>query len=158
MGLPYQPCTRAIRASGFAGRKRCGGRERSSLARGFELQGASEGGDTRSYRQGDIYIEEVPIENVAAIRAASRPVDRVNGALVLAHGEAGHTHAIEEDEEYVEAFESRGARYLLVKKAPVQVVHPEHEPITLHPMHYYEVIRQREYRPETFVRTRLVSD
>lgn len=61
--------------------------------------------------------------------------------LVLAHGESGHSHVIEDDEaELIEI----GERMLLSLKKPATVVHEEHKPIRLS-AGVWEVGRVKEY-------------
>ena len=61
--------------------------------------------------------------------------------LVLAHGESGHSHVIEDDEaELIQI----GERMLLKLSKPSTVVHEEHKPITLSPG-IWEIGRVQEY-------------
>ena len=61
--------------------------------------------------------------------------------LVLAHGESGHSHVVEDDEaELIQI----GERILLVLEKAATVKHEEHNPITLSPG-IWEVGRVREY-------------
>lgn len=61
--------------------------------------------------------------------------------LVLAHGESGHSHVIEDDEaELIQI----GERMLLKLTKAATVVHEEHKPITLEPG-IWEIGRVREY-------------
>lgn len=61
--------------------------------------------------------------------------------LVLAHGESGHSHVIEDDEaELIEI----GERMLLKLTRAATVVHEEHKPIRLSPG-VWEIGRVREY-------------
>jgi hypothetical protein len=94
------------------------------------------------YRQGDVLI--IPVESIPA---ELEPVERENGHLILAYGEAtGHAHAIE----------TRGASlfrdpklmtiFLTVSGDPVRLEHDEHSTIMIPPGQYH-VIRQREYGP-----------
>ena len=95
----------------------------------------------KSYRQGDVLIVEC--ERVPA----GKEVDRENGRIVLAHGEAtGHSHAIASMDATLFMDEATLNRYLDVR-APVVIEHEEHGRIEL-PSGYYQVRRQREYRPE----------
>lgn len=96
-------------------------------------------------RQGDVLI-------VAAdtIPTGVKPVPLENGRVVLAHGEVtGHCHAIDSD--YATLFapadlDEMADRFLRVEHE-VQVVHDEHDTITL-PAGDYVIRRQREYAPE----------
>ncbi len=61
--------------------------------------------------------------------------------LVLAHGESGHSHVIEDDEaELIQI----GERMLLKLTKFATVVHEEHKPITLAPG-IWEIGRVKEY-------------
>jgi len=61
--------------------------------------------------------------------------------LVLAHGESGHSHVIEDDEaELIKV----GERMLLTLTKRATVIHEEHKPITLEPG-IWEIGRVREY-------------
>lgn len=61
--------------------------------------------------------------------------------LVLAHGESGHSHVIEDDEaELIQI----GERMLLKLSKAATVVHEEHKPITLAPG-IWEIGRVEEY-------------
>lgn len=112
------------------------------------------------YRQGDVLIRRVnalPDDDQLKLRAPEA------GRLVLAHGEAtGHAHAIAvdpapwaEEPDITQAdvaavttlFEARDGRLYLKAQKAVDVVHEEHDTITLEPG-VYEVSRQREYSPE----------
>lgn len=103
------------------------------------------------FRQGDLLF--VP---VSTIPASATAVDRENGRLVLARGEAtGHAHAVLEPEvELLQREIEPGVAYLKVAQE-CHVTHEEHAPITLAPGNY-RVIHQREYSPST--RERLVRD
>ena len=92
------------------------------------------------YRQGDVLLIRV-----AQKSARARKVDREDGRIILAHGEAtGHAHAIESPEaDLYEGF--GGTRFLEVRK-PVRLLHEEHAILTVEPA-IYEVRRQREYAP-----------
>ena len=93
------------------------------------------------YRQGDVLITRVER------KSGLREVDREAGRIVLAHGEAtGHAHAIASMDATLWMDEKTLNRYLDVK-APVVLDHEEHTRIEL-PSGFYEVKRQREYRPE----------
>lgn len=61
--------------------------------------------------------------------------------LVLAHGESGHSHVIEDDEAELILI---GERMLLRLNKEATVVHEEHKPITLEPG-IWEIGRVREY-------------
>jgi hypothetical protein len=96
-------------------------------------------------RQGDVLI-------VAAntIPNGLKPVPRENGRVILAHGEVtGHAHAIDGDLVTLFApadLDEMADRFLRVEQE-CQVVHDEHDTITLPPGDY-TIRRQREYAPE----------
>lgn len=95
-------------------------------------------------RQGDVIIL-----STNSIPKGAKPVPRENGRIVLAHGEVtGHCHAIDSDDALFLAtdLEEMSDRFLKVDEE-VQVVHDEHEAITL-PAGDYVVRRQLEYSPE----------
>ena len=92
-------------------------------------------------RQGDVLIVATN-----TIPENTQPVERENGRVVLAHGEAtGHAHVI--DDPTVLFLESDlgelADRFLRVEQECV-VTHDEHDAITLPPGSYV-VRRQREY-------------
>jgi hypothetical protein len=92
------------------------------------------------YRQGDVLLIRV-----AQKSARARKVDREDGRIVLAHGEAtGHAHAIESPE--ADLYEDFGGTRFLEVRETVQLVHEEHAVLTVEPA-IYEVLRQREYTP-----------
>jgi hypothetical protein len=105
----------------------------------------------RLLRQGDVLL--IPID---AVPGEARPVQREQGKVVLAHGEAtGHHHAVED--ERAELFAPDGSSFVSVDEArelyllvhgdePVELVHEEHATIELEPGAYL-VRRQREYQP-----------
>jgi hypothetical protein len=92
-------------------------------------------------RQGDVLlipVEEVPDEGFL-IELSSR--------IVLAEGETtGHAHAVLGDG--VELFEMDGETRYIDVVGPAELVHEEHETISLQPG-AYEVRRQREYAPRS---------
>ena len=93
------------------------------------------------YRQGDVAI--IACER----RTVEKEVEREEGRIVLAHGEVtGHAHAIASTDATLFMDEKTLNRYLEVR-APVTLDHEEHGRIEL-PSGFYEVLRQREYRPE----------
>ena len=95
----------------------------------------------KSYRQGDVLIVECDRVD------GGKEVEREDGRIVLAHGEAtGHSHAIASMDATLFMDEATLNRYLDVR-APVVIEHEEHGRIEL-PSGYYQVRRQREYRPE----------
>lgn len=84
------------------------------------------------YRQGDLLIvrEEIPPH-------ASRDTNNI----VQLGEETGHAHELIGGDVF-----GRGS-YLLVTEGPGELVHPEHETITL-PEGEYRVLRQREERDD----------
>ena len=85
-------------------------------------------------QQGDVLLRKIE-----ALPKGERKVTRKR--LVLAHGESGHTHVIEDDEaELIQI----GERILLRLKQPATVRHEEHKPITLEPG-IWEVGRVQEF-------------
>ncbi len=63
------------------------------------------------------------------------------GRCILAHGESGHSHVIEDDEaELIQI----GDQMLLTLNKPATLNHPEHGPIILSPG-IWEIGRVREY-------------
>lgn len=97
------------------------------------------------WRQGDVCI--IPID---AMPSGLTPVERDDGAVVLAYGEVtGHKHQIRELD--VELFAPGEAsvmaeRFLRVGETSL-LIHEEHATIALPPGEY-EVRHQREYSPE----------
>ena len=100
------------------------------------------------YRQGDILILATH-----TIPERLKPVAREHGRIVLAHGEVtGHCHAIDSDTAvFLETDLAEMADRFLRVEEEVQVVHDEHDAITLPPGDYI-VRRQREYSPEAIRR------
>jgi hypothetical protein len=101
---------------------------------------------SRQYRQGDVLL--TLIDQPAKL---GKPIDAVNGRLVLASGElSGHNHTVPAIEGKTQFFEgSRNLRYLHLTAA-AQLQHQEHGAIELEPG-WYEVRVQREYDPaQTF--------
>lgn len=98
------------------------------------------------YRQGDVLLlkrDRRPPGRLADYDL----VERDNGRIVLAYGEAtGHAHAIADDSaKLIEA--KRGARrFLSVPGSETVLRHEEHDAIHL-PPGIYEVVQQREYSP-----------
>ena len=91
-------------------------------------------------RQGDVLIVSTDR------KSGLHEVERENGRIVLAHGEAtGHAHAIDSMDATLLMDDKTLDRYLDVKSS-VSLLHEEHKPITL-PSGFYEVIRQQTYTP-----------
>jgi hypothetical protein len=93
-------------------------------------------------RQGDVLIKAVDRipDGLKAV-----PLDK--GRVILAYGEVtGHCHAVIGDVEFLAAdLEDLEQRFLRVE-SEAQILHEEHNTITLPPGDY-EVKRQREYTP-----------
>jgi hypothetical protein len=101
-------------------------------------------------RQGDVLLVPVELERDQGTVVA-------RGRLVLAEGEAtGHAHVVASPRAQLRSF---GARRILVVsgRRRVQLVHEEHDPVPVEPG-VWEVVRQREYRPNTPVRWSRVAD
>ena len=97
---------------------------------------------TKMWRQGDVLIRRVH-----SIPKDAKQVPRENGRVVLAHGEVtGHAHAIAEPAAAL--WETKGGKHYLRIDGPATVRHEEHTAIALKPG-TYEVVRQREYLPES---------
>jgi hypothetical protein len=95
-------------------------------------------------RQGDVLI--IPVNTIPK---AVEPVERENGRVILAHGEAtGHAHAIKDREAALFRDPKLAAIFMHVSgDGPVMLEHDEHDTIPIPPGNY-QVIRQREYHPE----------
>jgi hypothetical protein len=96
------------------------------------------------FRQGDVLI--IPIKSLPS---KLEQVDRENGRVILAHGEAtGHAHAIKAKSAALFRDPKLMAIFMTVSgDAPVSLEHDEHDTITIPPGNY-QVIRQREYSPQ----------
>lgn len=95
------------------------------------------------FRQGDVLIAAVD-----EIPAGLRSVPKDKGRTILAYGEVtGHAHAVIGDVELLEADVAEMEDRFLRVERECQVVHDEHDLITLPPGDY-AVRRQREYSPE----------
>jgi hypothetical protein len=97
------------------------------------------------YRQGDVLL--IPIDKPPL--DAHLHVDRIDGRLVLAEGEAtGHAHTIVDESAELVTADQAAELYLLVHGTdPVHLVHQEHDTIPVEPG-AYRVVRQREYQPD----------
>lgn len=90
----------------------------------------------RTAQQGDVLLRKLD----AMPEGTPSKITR-NQRLVLAHGESGHSHIIEDTEaELIEL----GERMLLRLGKAATIVHEEHKPITLSPG-IWDVGRVREY-------------
>lgn len=82
---------------------------------------------------------DVTLRKLETLPAGEQTITRKR--LVLAHGESGHSHVIEDDEaELIQI----GERMLLRLTKAATVVHEEHKPIRLAPG-IWEVGRVKEY-------------
>lgn len=101
-------------------------------------------------RQGDVLL--VPVDRVPE---GLKEIPLEDGRIVLAHGEAtGHMHVIEGEAQFLaEDLEDFDRRFLMVEEE-AELVHDEHDTITVPPGEY-EVRRQREYDG---LEERMVSD
>jgi hypothetical protein len=92
------------------------------------------------YRQGDVLIEQIP----------RLPIDaRQREGATLAHGElTGHSRLGQVDA--IQLWVQGTVLFLEVKAASATLVHEEHRAIEL-PRGFYQVRRQREYRPDAYV-------
>lgn len=97
----------------------------------------------KPYRQGDVLLKPV---DAIPVGLTAVPLDA--GRVILAYGEVtGHAHAVVGDAEFLAAdLDDIERRFLRVERE-AQVVHEEHDTITLPPGDY-AVVRQREYTPE----------
>jgi len=100
------------------------------------------------YRHGDVLVGSVD-----KLPQGAKPRDGVT----LAYGEVtGHSHRIA-DPNTAETFVHDGTIYLRVKTATADLIHEEHNTITL-PKGVYRVWIQREYEPDTSEGWRYVYD
>lgn len=90
---------------------------------------------TRNFQQGDVIgrkLDSMPVGNPSTISRKR---------LILAHGESGHSHVIEDDEaELIQI----GERMILSLTKAATVTHEEHGPIRLSPG-IWEIGRVLEY-------------
>jgi hypothetical protein len=89
----------------------------------------------KTAQQGDVLLRK--LDSIPAGKQESISRKR----LVLAHGESGHSHVIEDSEAELIKI---GERMLLRLTRSATVVHEEHKPITLSPG-VWEIGRVREY-------------
>lgn len=93
------------------------------------------------YRQGDILLRKVENLPPSATREQGE-------RCILAHGEAtGHTHEVLSHGQIFVDVNDQGRRYLQVT-TDTSLRHQEHGEIALKGPAVFEIIRQREYRPE----------
>jgi hypothetical protein len=89
----------------------------------------------KTAQQGDVLLRKL------GAMPSGEPSKITRKRLVLAHGESGHSHIIEdEDAELIQM----GERILLKLDRAATVVHEEHRPIRLSPG-IWEIGRVREY-------------
>jgi len=95
---------------------------------------------TFTARQGDVLIRTIGKLPKGLARV---PLD--GGRVILAYGEVtGHAHVVEGDVQlFASDLEEMEQRFLRVEEE-AQVVHDEHDTVTLPPGDY-EIVRQREY-------------
>lgn len=99
------------------------------------------------YRQGDVLI--VPIEFNGRLPFQVEP--NAEGNIVVMEGEAtGHAHVLPAGQ--VTAY-GAGNGMLLEVVEEATLTHEEHDPIAI-PPGTYRVVRQREYSPSPFARSR----
>jgi len=93
------------------------------------------------YRQGDVFVKRIPRLPIGA--------QKREGAT-LAHGElTGHSHRLGQTHA-VQLWVQGIDLFLEVKAATATLVHEEHRAIEL--SHgFYQVWRQREYRPDAYI-------
>ena len=102
------------------------------------------------YRQGDVLvvpISELTHGDLPRIESGNprlSEIERENGRLILAHGEAtGHAHAIADKHAIMFRDEKLNEIFLRADQ-PVSLVHDEHSTIEI-PAGAYKIVRQREY-------------
>lgn len=103
------------------------------------------------FRQGDVFLNKVdnlPELDQQQYNSVEGPT--LKNQIILAHGEAtGHKHAIKIKNGNVVLLKSANdSRFFLIITKESELVHEEHSKITL-PIGNYEVVRQREYTPES---------
>lgn len=90
---------------------------------------------TKTAQQGDVLLRKLQSLPEGTPKSVTRK------RLVLAHGESGHSHVVEDDEaELIQI----GDRMLLKLAKAATVVHEEHKPIRLSPG-VWEIGRVREF-------------
>jgi len=93
------------------------------------------------YRQGDILFVKANVSN------EGKPVTREGGRIIVARGEStGHAHAIVTPTAMMLRSEVLEREWVVAPDG-AEVVHEEHDTLTLPPGAYW-VVRQREYTPE----------
>jgi hypothetical protein len=93
----------------------------------------------KHYRQGDVLLVKV-----GSLPKDAKPEAPDEKNIVLAYGETtGHSHRIAAA--YAKAYQWKGDRLIEIKQQ-AQLVHEEHNAISLEPG-IYKVVLQREYTP-----------
>lgn len=93
------------------------------------------------YRQGDVLIR-----HIARLPIGAQKRD----GTTLAEGEVtGHRHRLQQTDA-VQLWAQGSELFLEVKQASATLVHEEHRAIEL-PHGFYQVWKQREYRPDAYV-------
>jgi hypothetical protein len=93
------------------------------------------------YRQGDVLIRR--------IASLPRGAQRREGTT-LAEGElTGHSHRLQQADA-VQLWMQDHHLFLEIKEPSATLVHEEHQAIAL-PQGFYQIWRQREYRPDAYV-------
>jgi predicted phosphodiesterase len=108
------------------------------------------GGNTmiETRRQGDVLVTKLTKAQAEKLKEGAKPIERENGRVVLAHGEAtGHFHAISAEKVNFLVNEGSLQRILEVRE-PASLMHEEHRAFQL-PVGDYEVTIQREYSPSS---------
>lgn len=110
------------------------------------------------FRQGDVFLKKCDdLPELETNPFFSIEGEEIEGFIILAHGEAtGHKHAIKIEDDNVSLFKcsANDNRFFLIVKTESDLKHEEHSTIKV-PPGKYQVIRQREYTPESI---RYVAD
>lgn len=87
-------------------------------------------------RQGDLGFVKIEEEVFLTMKEKSEPLE-INGELILAYGETtGHKHTVAVMEQEMTAYKLDNGMILFDVKAPVEVKHNVHKPITFSPGYY----------------------
>lgn len=103
------------------------------------------------FRQGDVFLNQVnDVPELEKEQVFSVEGPTLKKQIILAHGEAtGHKHAIKIKNNNALLFKAANDnRFFLIVRKESDLTHEEHSKIKL-PVGNYEVIRQREYTPES---------
>lgn len=90
----------------------------------------------KQLQQGDVLFKSVDV-----LPEGAKKMNRVNGQIVVMHGENGHTHVISDVDAMF--YEKDGKTYLLATK-PVRINHEEHHTQTI-PAGIWEIGQVKEY-------------